>query len=68
MNVRCFLLIAGTLVLTGCHSTPPPTPLAQLNVQQMRGHDTFQAKCAVCHYDRQSGPRNGPSFGRGGDR
>ena len=60
-----YFLLTLTLSLTllsGCHSTPPPTPLAQLNPQQMRGHDVFQAKCALCHYDRQSGPRNGPSL------
>ncbi len=48
--------------LTGCRSTPPPTPLADLNPQQAHGHQVFEAKCAVCHYDRQSGPRNGPSL------
>ena len=50
------------LLLTGCHSTPPPTPLAELNPQQMAGHEVFQSKCAVCHNDRVSGPRNGPSL------
>ena len=54
-------MLAAAL-LTGCHSTPAPTPLAQLNPQQMRGHDVFQVRCAVCHYDRQSGPLNGPSL------
>ena len=48
--------------LAGCHSTPPPTPLAQLNPQQARGHDVFQTRCAVCHYDRQSGSLHGPSL------
>ena len=55
-------LVLVACALAGCRSTPPPTPLAQLNPQQMQGHDVFQAKCAVCHYDRQSGPRNGPSL------
>ena len=27
-----------------------------------RGHQVFEAKCAVCHYDRQSGPLHGPSL------
>ena len=44
------------------HSTPPPTPLSQLNPQQARGHDLFQARCAVCHYDRKSGSLHGPTL------
>jgi mono/diheme cytochrome c family protein len=54
---------AGALaLLAGCRSTPPPTPLSELNPQQARGHEVFQAKCAVCHYDRQSGTLHGPSL------
>jgi mono/diheme cytochrome c family protein len=58
------LLLCGLslCVLTGCHSTPPPTPLAQLNPQQTRGHDVFQARCAVCHFERQTGALHGPSL------
>jgi len=37
-------------------------PLASLNAQQMRGHGVFQTRCAVCHYDRQTGPLHGPSL------
>ena len=61
MKVQGFML-AGVLGVAGCRSTPPPTPLAELNVQQMRGHAVFQTRCAVCHYDRQSGPLHGPSL------
>src|ERR1700733_11079668 len=50
------------VLLTGCRSTPPPTPLSELNPQQLRGHDVFKARCAVCPYDRQSGPLHGPSL------
>jgi mono/diheme cytochrome c family protein len=48
--------------LAGCRSVPPPMPLSQLNAQQQRGHEIFQTRCAVCHYDRQSGPLHGPSL------
>jgi mono/diheme cytochrome c family protein len=48
--------------LAGCRSTPPPTPLSELNAQQTAGHAVFQTRCAVCHYDRQSGPLHGPSL------
>ena len=50
------------LGLTGCHSLPPPTPLAQLNPQQASGHQVYQAHCAICHYDRQDGLLHGPSL------
>ena len=56
------LLAVVSLGLAGCRSTPPPTPLSELNPQQTRGHAVFQARCAMCHYDRQSGPLHGPSL------
>lgn len=56
------LLATFALSLAGCKSTPPPTPLSELNAQQMRGHGIFQTQCAICHYDRKSGPLNGPSM------
>ena len=52
--------LASILCITGCHSTPPPMPLDQLNVQQVHGHQVFQAHCAQCHYDRVSDPLHGP--------
>ena len=48
------------LFLAGCHSTPPPVPLDQLNAQQTHGHEVFQAHCGQCHYDRDSGSLHGP--------
>ena len=56
-----FLLILAC-VLTGCKNLPPPMPLEQLNAQQMRGHEVFQAQCARCHYDRRGGGLHGPSL------
>ncbi len=52
----------ATFLLTGCHSTPGPVPLSELNPQQAHGHQVFAAHCALCHYDRQSGPLQGPSL------
>jgi mono/diheme cytochrome c family protein len=49
-------------LLLGCHSLPPPTPLDQLNPQQSRGHEVFEAHCGQCHYDRTSGSLHGPSL------
>jgi mono/diheme cytochrome c family protein len=51
-----------SLLLTGCHSTPPATPLDQLNPQQAHGHEVFEAHCAQCHYDRSSDPLHGPGL------
>ena len=55
------LLLSGSALL-GCRTTPPPTPLDQLTPQQAQGHATFQAHCALCHYDRRTGALNGPSL------
>jgi mono/diheme cytochrome c family protein len=48
--------------LSGCHRLAPPTPLDQLNAQQMHGHAVFQVRCGQCHYDREEGPLHGPSL------
>lgn len=56
------VFLVAPLALFGCHSTPPPTPLDQLNPQQARGHGVYRANCALCHYDRQTGSLNGPSL------
>jgi mono/diheme cytochrome c family protein len=49
-------------MVTGCKSVAPPTPIADLNEQQTRGHAVFQTHCGVCHYDRQEGALHGPSL------
>ena len=59
---RSVFLIVCSLGLAGCKSTPPSTPLSELNPQQARGHAVFQTRCAMCHYDRQTGPLHGPSL------
>jgi mono/diheme cytochrome c family protein len=55
-------LLMAVCVLAGCKSLPPPMPLEQLNAQQMRGHEVFEAQCARCHYDRRGGGLHGPSL------
>ena len=57
----CFLLMLAC-ALAGCKSTPPPTPLSQLNAQQTHGHAVFQTHCATCHYDRRDAALHGPSL------
>ena len=56
------LLAFAALGLAGCRSVAPPTPLSALNAQQTRGHGVYQARCAVCHYDRRNGALHGPSL------
>lgn len=59
---RLRFLLLGVVGLAGCHSTPPPVPIGDLNAQQAHGHAVYQARCAVCHYDRQTGALHGPSL------
>jgi mono/diheme cytochrome c family protein len=54
------LLLLGVVV--GCKSVPPPTPLAELNAQQMQGHAVFQTQCGTCHYDRKAAALHGPAL------
>jgi cytochrome c5 len=48
------------LILAGCHSYPPPTPLNQLTTQESRGHEVFEQRCSLCHYDRRDDSLHGP--------
>ncbi|MGI4827584.1 MAG: c-type cytochrome [Janthinobacterium lividum] len=54
--------LALTVTLSGCHPLPPPTPLDQLTPQQTAGYAVFQRRCAICHYERVSKAKNGPSL------
>jgi mono/diheme cytochrome c family protein len=50
------------LAFTGCSSTRPATPIAQLSPVEYQGYRDFQARCAQCHHDRTTGPLHGPSL------
>jgi mono/diheme cytochrome c family protein len=57
------ILVAGlvsAMALAGCQSTPAPKPLDQLTEKEAHGHEVFQARCSVCHFDRSSQKRQGP--------
>jgi mono/diheme cytochrome c family protein len=54
--------LAFAAAIAGCTKLPPPTPLSELNPQQMRGHDVYQAHCAQCHNDRTNDPLQGQSL------
>ena len=62
LALSSLISILCSLPFTGCHSTPPPTPLSQLTPQQASGHQVFRTHCAQCHYDRETGPLHGPSL------
>ena len=55
-------MAALSLALTGCHSTPPPKPLAELTPAEQAGHAAYTARCSACHYDRETGSLHGPSL------
>jgi mono/diheme cytochrome c family protein len=60
--VRAGLLLLLACALAGCKSAPLPTPLSQLNEQQLEGHAVFETRCGSCHYDRREGGLQGPSL------
>ncbi len=50
-------------ILVGCKpATSPAKPLDQLDAQQSRGHQVFQAACSQCHDDRDSDALHGPAL------
>jgi mono/diheme cytochrome c family protein len=55
-------LLGAAGILAGCEPQHQATPLGELNKQQVRGRTTFQAHCAMCHFDRKSGSLQGPSM------
>lgn len=55
-----FLLSPLASLLCSCHSYPPPTPLNQLTTQESRGHEVFEQRCSLCHYDRRDDSLHGP--------
>ena len=60
--IRTALLLLLAVTLSGCRSVAPAVPLDQLNAEQSHGHAVFQARCSLCHYDRQAGALHGPSL------
>ena len=59
MRSQNSLLILAAIALTGCKSIAPPTPISELTPQQTLGYGYFQTHCALCHNDREPGPRPG---------
>ncbi len=41
---------------------PPSKPLSELTATEMRGHEVFQLRCAVCHSANTEKPLHGPGL------
>lgn len=54
--------LAATLVLAGCRSLPPSKPEALWTMEEARGAQVFQQKCAKCHHPTTTRPLNGPGL------
>ena len=59
MRLGVAMMIAAAV---GCTKLPPPTPLSELNAQQLSGHDVYRVRCAQCHNDRTNEPLQGQSL------
>jgi mono/diheme cytochrome c family protein len=55
-------LVMAVAGVAGCTRIAPPTPLSDLNAQQTRGYQEYQAHCAQCHNDRTNDPLQGQSL------
>lgn len=60
--LRLGVLVVLGVMLAGCKRVSPPTPLSELNVQQMHGHAVFQTQCGACHLDRNDAALHGPAM------
>lgn len=57
------LLCLASLALAGCRPPLPPSkPLSELNAQELRGHQVYQAECARCHYANSESGLHGPGL------
>ena len=57
------LLCTAALAITGCRpSLPPSKPLSELNAQELRGHNVYEAACARCHYANSQAGLHGPGL------
>ncbi|MGD0787123.1 MAG: cytochrome c [Terracidiphilus sp.] len=54
--------LAGVLPAVGCRSLPPSKPEALWTVEEARGAQVYQQKCAKCHHPTTTRPLNGPGL------
>jgi len=53
---------AAGLAVAGCRSLPPSKPEALWTVEEARGAQVYQAKCARCHYPTNTHSLHGPGL------
>jgi mono/diheme cytochrome c family protein len=56
------VFIACVMALAGCRSLPPSKPEALWTVEEGRGAQVYQQKCARCHRPNTTRPLNGPGL------
>ncbi|HUB53103.1 MAG TPA: cytochrome c [Terracidiphilus sp.] len=49
-------------LFAGCRSLPPSKPSSEWTVQEARGAQVYQLKCARCHYPTSTHGLNGPGL------
>jgi mono/diheme cytochrome c family protein len=61
LGIQAFGL-AATLALAGCRSLPPSKPEALWTLEEARGAQVYQQKCAKCHYPTNTRGLHGPGL------
>ena len=56
------LAAALAAALGGCRTLPPSKPEALWTIEEARGAQVFQQKCAKCHHPTTTRPLNGPGL------
>jgi mono/diheme cytochrome c family protein len=60
------IILTGVWFLTGCNSSPAPSPIAMTAVKTpeefVKGEAAFNRYCAACHGPAAAGTDHGPSF------
>jgi mono/diheme cytochrome c family protein len=63
LSVLTFAIaLAGVLVMAGCRSLPASKPEALWTMEETRGAQVYQQKCAKCHHPTTTRPLNGPGL------
>jgi mono/diheme cytochrome c family protein len=62
LAVLTVLISALSLAEICCRSLPPSKPQSQWTIEEARGAQVFQQKCARCHNPNTTRPLNGPGL------
>ena len=56
------IALAAVLPVIGCRSLPASKPEALWTIEEARGAQVYQQKCAKCHHPTTARPLNGPGL------